>query len=150
VKPLVVLLLSFGIALLLTKILDHRLNFIFSGNFAMSMMMLFTAIGHFAFSKGMMMMLPDPIPFKKEIVYVTGLIEIMAAIGLLIPSWRYLTSVLLIIFFVLILPANVYAAIKKVNYQRGSYDGDNINYLWFRIPLQILFIGWVWYFGIYR
>jgi uncharacterized membrane protein len=150
VKPLFVLLLSFGIALLLTKILDHRWNFIFSGNFAMSLMLLFTAFGHFAFSKGMALMLPDPVPLKKEIVYVTGFIEIMGAIGLLIPSWRHLTSVLLIIFFVLILPANVYAAIKKVNYQKGSYDGDNVNYLWFRIPLQILFIGWVWYFGIYR
>jgi uncharacterized membrane protein len=150
VKPLFVLLLSFGSALLLTKIIDQHWNFVFSGNFAMSVMLLFTAIGHFAFTKGMAMMLPDLIPFKKPIVYGTGLIETAAAIGLLIPSYRHLTSILLIIFLVLILPANVYAAIKKVNYQKGTHDGDGINYLWFRIPLQIFFIGWVWYFGIYH
>ena len=149
-KPLFVLLISFGIALLATKIFNQHWNFVFAGNVAMSAMLLFTAIGHFAFNKGMIMMLPDFIPFKKEVIYGTGLIEILAAIGLLIPSYRHLTSVLLIIFFVLILPANIYAAIKKVDFQKGTYDGNEINYLWFRIPLQILFIGWVWYFGIYR
>jgi uncharacterized membrane protein len=150
VKPLFVLLTSFGIALLVTKVFGHQWNFIFAGNVAMSVMLLFAAIGHFAFNKGMIMMLPDFIPFKKEIIYGTGLMEILAAIGLLIPSYRHLTCVLLIIFFVLILPANIYAAIKKVDYQKGTYDGKEINYLWFRVPLQIFFIGWVWYFGIAR
>ena len=149
-KPLFVLLISFGIALLAVKIFDQRWNFIFAGNFAMSVMLLFTAMGHFAFSKGMMMMLPDFIPFKRQIIYGTGLIEILAAIGLFIPSHRHLTSIALVIFFVLILPSNIYAAIKKVNYQKGTYDGNEINYLWFRIPLQIFFIEWVWYFGILR
>jgi len=150
VKPLFVLLISFGIALLAVKIFDQRWNFIFAGNFAMSVMLLFTAMGHFAFSKGMMMMLPDFIPFKRQIIYGTGLIEILAAIGLFIPSHRHLTSIALVIFFVLILPSNIYAAIKKVNYQKGTQDGNEINYLWFRIPLQIFFIEWVWYFGILR
>ena len=147
-KPLFVLLISFGIVLLTTKVFDHQWNFIFAGNAAMSTMLLFTAVGHFAFSRGMTMMLPDFIPFKKEVIYGTGLIEILAAIGLLIPSYRHLTSVLLIIFFVLILPANIHAAIKKIDYQKGTYDGNEINYLWFRVPLQIFFIGWVWYFGL--
>jgi len=150
VKPLFVLLISFGIALLAVKIFDQRWNFIFAGNFAMSVMLLFTAMGHFAFSKGMMMMLPDFIPFKRQVIYGTGFIEIVAAIGLFLPSYRHLTSIALVIFFVLILPSNIYAAIKKVNYQKGTYDGNEINYLWFRIPLQIFFIEWVWYFGILR
>jgi len=150
VKPLFVLLISFGVALLAVKIFDQRWNFIFAGNFAMSVMLLFTAMAHFAFSKGMMMMLPDFIPFKRQVIYGTGLIEIVAAIGLFLPSYRHLTSIALVIFFVLILPSNIYAAIKKVNYQKGTYDGNEINYLWFRIPLQIFFIEWVWYFGILR
>jgi uncharacterized membrane protein len=146
-KPFFVLLISFGIILLATKVFDHQWNFIFAGNAAMSTMLLFTAVGHFAFSKGMAMMLPDFIPLKKEIVYATGLIEILAVIGLLIPSYRHLASVLLIIFFILILPANIYAAFKKIDYQKGNYEGIGMDYLWFRVPLQVLFITWVWYFG---
>ena len=94
-------------------------------------------------------MLPRFIPLKKVFVYVTGLIEILAGVGLLIKPYRHTTSVLLIIFFILILPANVYAAINKIDYEKGNYSGNGLKYLWFRIPLQIFFIEWVWYFGIY-
>jgi len=147
-KPFFILLSSFCLALIGTKIFYHNWNVFFAGNLAMAVMLLFTAIGHFVFSKGMMMMLPDFIPFKKIIVYFSGLIEIVAAIGLLIPLYRYITSVLLILFFICILPANIHAALKKIDYQKGTYEGSGINYLWFRIPLQIFFIAWVWFFGI--
>ena len=146
-KPLFVLVAAFCITLGAIRLFDGRWNFIFSGNLAMSIMLLFTAIGHFKFSKGMTMMMPGFIPFKKEIVYTTGVIEILASIGLLIPAYRHLASVLLIIFFILILPANINAAIKKIDYQKGTYQCNGINYLWFRVPLQVLFILWVWYFG---
>ena len=147
-KPLIVLLATFAIALLATRIFDHGWNFIFAGNAAMSVMLFFTAIGHFAYSKGMSMMVPPGIPFKKAVVYLTGLIEIAAAIGLLILPLRHLTSILLIIFFIAVLPANIYAAIHKVDYQKGTNEGNDPKYLWFRIPLQFFFIGWVWYFGL--
>jgi len=114
----------------------------------MSIMLFFTAMAHFAFNKGMAMMLPPFIPFKKVIVYVTGLIEILAGVGLLVRPWRHATAVLLVIFFILILPANVYAAIHKIDYEKGNYSGNDLKYLWFRIPLQIFFIEWAWYFGI--
>jgi uncharacterized membrane protein len=148
-KPLFILLIIFGIVTTISKIFYHQWNSVFAGNLAMSIMLLFTAIGHFAFSRGVIMMLPQVIPFKKQIIFSTGFIEILAAVGLLIISFRHLTSVLLIIFFALILPANIYAAFKKIDYQKGNYEGGGINYLWFRVPLQVLFIAWVCYFGIF-
>ena len=149
-KPLFVLLASFGIASIIIKITGGYWNFISAGNIAMSIMLLVTAIGHFKFPKGMTMMMPGAVPFKKELVLFTGFVEIAAAIGLMLPSMRHLTSILLIIFFICILPANINAAIKKVDYEKGTYDGMGINYLWFRIPLQAFFILWIWYFGIYK
>lgn len=87
-------------------------------------------------------MIPGNIPFKKEIVYLTGLIEIAAAIGLQLAAVRELTGMLLIIFFVLIIPANIYAALRHIDYQAGTYEGNGPRYLWFRVPLQVLFIAW--------
>jgi uncharacterized membrane protein len=110
----------------------------------MSAMLLFTAVGHFAFTKGMAMMLPPFIPYKTEIVYLTGIIEIAAAVGLLIPNLREITAWLLIAFFVLILPANIYAAVKQIDYQKATFEGNGLTYLWFRVPLQILFIIWTY------
>jgi len=54
----------------------------------------------------------------------------------------------LILFFILILPANILAALKKVDYQKGTNDGPGAGYLWFRIPLQIFFIAWVAWFSV--
>ena len=143
-KPLIVLLSAFGISLLATKILHNNFEIALSGRIAMSVMLVFTAIAHFAFAKGMAMMLPGFIPYKTETVYLTGIIEIAAAIGLLIPNFRIITAWLLIVFFLLILPANIYAAIKHIDYQKGTFEGNGVRYLWFRIPLQILFVIWTY------
>ena len=147
-KPLIVLLVVFAFSLLALKVRRGNYEFALSGRIAISVMLIFTGISHFAFTKGMSMMLPSFIPYKTEVVYLTGLIEIAAAIGLFIPNIRTLTAGLLIVFFILILPANVYAAINHVDYQKGSFDGNGLAYLWFRVPLQILFIVWTYVFGL--
>ncbi|MGM0580881.1 MAG: DoxX family protein [Bacteroidota bacterium] len=143
-KPLIVLLSVFAISLVGTKLTNGNYEIALSGRIAMAVMLVFTAAGHFAFPKGMSMMLPDFIPYKLAIIYMTGIIEIAAAIGVLIPSLREITAYLLIVFFILILPANINAAIKQVNLQKATLDGHGLAYLWFRIPLQIFFIIWVY------
>jgi uncharacterized membrane protein len=147
-KPLIVLILAFVLSLLTIYLFNHHLDYIWAGNIGMSAMLLFTAIGHFAFMDGMTKMLPAILPFKKEIIGFTGLIEVAGAIGLLLPASRYETAMALIIFFILILPANILAAIKKVDYQKGTNDGPGMKYLWFRVPLQLFFIAWVAWFGL--
>ncbi|HEY8396573.1 MAG TPA: hypothetical protein VIK80_01450 [Flavihumibacter sp.] len=147
-KPLIVLALVFVIALVVIRLLRKQWDFRVPALIAMSAMLLFTAMGHFMFTAGMTMMLPDFVPFKKEMVYLTGLIEIAAAIGLLVPRFRVLTGWLLILFFVLLLPANIHAAIRHVDYQNATFEGDGPVYLWFRVPLQILFIAWVYFAAI--
>lgn len=143
-KPLIVLLSMFGISLLLTKNFRGGFEFALSGRIAMSVMLVFTAVAHFTFTKGMAMMLPAFIQHKTEVVYLTGVIEIVAAIGLFIPTFRTMTAWLLIVFFILALPANIYAAVKQIDYQKATFDGNGPTYLWFRIPLQILFITWTY------
>jgi uncharacterized membrane protein len=109
-----------------------------------------TAIGHFKFSDGMTKMIPTIIPFKKEIVFLSGIFEILIGICLLFPQMRYETGVILILFFVFILPANIYAAKHHIDYQKATADGNGLEYLWFRIPMQLFLIVWVWFFAIYH
>ncbi|PRX56961.1 DoxX family protein [Flagellimonas meridianipacifica] len=143
-KPFVVLLSSFVIAIFVVKLIYKKYDFALSARIAMSIMLCFTAIGHFAFTKGMSMMIPEFIPFKTSFVHLTGIFEILLAIGLLIPKLKVISGWALIIFLVLMLPANIYASIHHVNYQKGTFDGNGLSYLWFRIPLQILFIVWAY------
>jgi uncharacterized membrane protein len=143
-KPLLVLLIVFAISLIVLKLTTHKFQLPLSARIAMSAMLLFTAVGHFVFTKGMTMIIPDFIPFKTELVYLTGIIEIIAAMGLLVPGLRALTGCLLIVFFILILPSNIRATIKHIDIEKGTFNGSSVNYLWFRIPMQVLLIIWTY------
>lgn len=143
-KPLIILLTVFSISLFAVKITRGEYEFALPARIAMSAMLLFTSIAHFVFTTGMSMMIPGNLPYKAEIVYVTGLIEIAAAIGLLVPAYRATSGWFLVLFFIVLLPSNIYAAIKHIDYQKASFTGSGLNYLWFRIPLQLFFIAWTY------
>lgn len=143
-KPLIVLLGVSAIALLLIKKIKGTYNFSFAARIGMSAMLLFAAIGHFMFPEGMAMMIPEFIPLKKEMVYLTAVLEIAAAVGLQIGQIRIVTAWLLIAFFILILPANIKAAVEHIDFQKATFEGKGPMYLWFRVPLQIVFIVWVY------
>jgi len=147
-KPLFVLIATFVICLFITRYtIGDYLHFL-SGRIAMAVMLFFTAIGHFMYSKGMSMMVPDFVPFKKAVVYLTGLMEIAFGIGLLVPSYIHITAWALIIFLVLMTPGNIKAALAHIDYQKGTFNGPGPKYLWFRIPMQVFLIAWVYIFVI--
>ncbi|SFU72615.1 Uncharacterized membrane protein [Pustulibacterium marinum] len=143
-KPLFVLLIATLIAVTVYKLVNGTYNLPLAASIGMSIMLLFTAMGHFMFTKGMAMMIPDFIPYKAALVYVTAFIELCGAIALHISSFQKVTAWLLIFFFIMMLPANIYAALKHVDYQNATYTGNGLNYLWFRIPLQFVYIAWVY------
>ncbi|SJZ39654.1 Uncharacterized membrane protein [Chitinophaga eiseniae] len=147
-KPIIILISVFTLALLVSRPVMGDWQLILAGNLAMCCMLCFTALGHFLFPKGMVMMIPRVIPFKKAVVYITGVAEIVMGILLLAPSLREMTGWVIIIFFLLIFPANIYAAIKHVDLEKATYSGPGPGYLWFRVPEQLLFIAWVYFFSI--
>ena len=147
-KPFIILLSAFIICMGITKLFTREFDYPLSGKIAMSVMLVFTSTAHFIYTKGMVMMMPGFIPYKKGLVYLTGLIEIAAAAGLLIFPLSHITAWLLILFFVLVLPANIRAAVGNINYQKGDSNGSGVKYLWFRIPLQLFFVLWVYFFAI--
>ena len=151
-KPLLVIAALFLLSLGVTT-LWGKPDAMLSGRIAMSGMLLFAAMGHFKFTTGMMMMLPRVIAGKRLIILTSGFLEIAGAAGILIPATARLTGSCLIMFFILILPSNIYAAIHRVNYEKADHSGRGLSYLWFRIPFQLLLILWVYFFvmnGIHR
>lgn len=147
-KPFFVLLIVFGLSLLIIKIFQGEFDFYRAGRIAFSVMLLFTALGHFMFPKGMALMIPDFVPLKTNLVYFTGVLEILFALALLWGNHKFLVGCALIAFLILVLPANIYAAIKNVDYQQADFSGKGTGYLWIRIPLQLIYILWIWFFVI--
>ncbi len=147
-KPLLILLTVFVVTLLIVYIGGHQWQFVLAGNMGMAVMLVFTAIGHFVFKEGMAKMLPGKVPFRQTIILATGFLEMLLGIGLVIEPLRGMAAWILIVFFILILPSNIYAATQKLNIEKGTYDGPGLRYLWFRIPLQLFFIVWIAYFSL--
>lgn len=149
-KLLSILFSVFIIALLATKIIQGEWNWNFSGNLGMTVFIIFTGFSHFKFQKGMALMIPDFIPYKMFWVYFTGVLEIAAGIGLMIPQLRETTAILLIVFYVVVFIANINSSKKRINIFKADYTGPGMKYLYKeRIPMQIILIVWTWYFGIY-
>ncbi|MET3607099.1 MULTISPECIES: DoxX family protein [Mucilaginibacter] len=147
-KVLLVLIISFILTTVISRLFVDDWNIMLSGNVAMMLMLWFTSLGHFMFTKGMVMMMPSFIPFKGALVYLTGIMEIVLGALLVVNATRHIAGIILLVLFVVMLPANINAAMKHVDLEKATYDGSGPGYLWFRIPLQLLFIAWILYFSI--
>lgn len=108
----------------------------------LSLFFAFTAIGHFIRTEGMAEMLPDTVPFRIEIIYITGIFELLGAIGVWIPRLTKLAGLLLIVMLVGLLPANIYSAINRVEF--GGHGAGPV-YLLVRIPFQLFAIWWTYF-----
>jgi uncharacterized membrane protein len=148
-KPLIVLVTAFLICFLIIRWTNGWWDYRLSARIAMAVMLLFTAVAHFVFTKGMAMMLPGFVPFRKGLVYFTGVAETAAAAGLLLNGWFANTGVLLILLFTAMLPANVHAAVHHIDHEKANTSGKGPSYLWFRVPLQFFFMAWVYFLILY-
>jgi uncharacterized membrane protein len=107
-------------------------------------MLCVTAIAHFnAMRADLVRMVPPGVPNPEFMVTVTGICEILGAIGLLVPRTRRFAAVALIIFFIAVLPANIHAAVLGVTL-RGAPPTPLVP----RIALQLLLISLTWWSGI--
>src|SRR5215213_5412004 len=108
-----------------------------SAAWALAVMFGFTASAHFTKTKeDLVGMVPKVFPNPRFLVYLTGILEVFGAIGLLIPATRTLAGLGLVVLLVAMFPANVNAARKGVEL-RGKAPTP----LWIRAPMQLLFIG---------
>ncbi|HUQ59965.1 hypothetical protein [Lentzea sp.] len=115
----------------------------FSAAHGLATMLIATGTAHFAPATVTMIpnhadlvaMVPPFVPFPHLMVYATGVLELLGALGLVLTKTRSAAGVSLAALFVLMFPANVYAAIADV-----PLGDDPPTPLWFRIPEQVLFI----------
>ncbi|WP_238014308.1 DoxX family protein [Dactylosporangium sp. AC04546] len=81
-------------------------------------------------------MVPSFVPVPDAVVYLTGILELLGAAGLVLPATRRAAGVCLALLFVCLLPANVSAAVHDV-----PLNGEPATPLWFRVPEQALYIA---------
>ena len=112
----------------------------------MTVMLLFTASAHFTDTKyDLAAMIPSPLPRGLELIYITGVLEIAGAIGLLFHRTRRAAAIALVLMLLALFPANVNAALNNV-----PLRGEDPTPLIPRALIQALFIGVIWWTSISR
>ena len=118
-----------------------------AGLWGLTFAFVFFGIGHFVQTQGMVEMLPRWLPHRVELIYATGVLEWMLAVAIQIRRWRITSSWLCIAVLVVFFSANVYAATNAVGLGGHKWGPS---YLLIRAPLQLILIGWAYWFGVRR
>ena len=114
------------------------------GVMLLAVMLCFTAAAHFnSMRADLVRMVPPMVPYPELMVSLTGVCEIMGAIGLLVLRTRRVAAFALILFLIAVLPANIHAAQSGVTL-RGAPATPLIP----RVALQVFFIALVWWSGV--
>jgi uncharacterized membrane protein len=112
---------------------------------AVALAMISIGILHFATPAPFVRIVPEVLPAKTLLVYLSGAFEILGGLGLLWSRSRQLASWGLILLYLSVFPANLNMAINEIQLEPG---GDiSVWALWARLPLQLVFIALVWWLG---
>jgi uncharacterized membrane protein len=103
----------------------------------LALFFLLAGLAHFTATDSFAAIVPPPLPFKHQIVQLTGAMELVFAIGLIIPRWRRLTGWLFSAYLLAVLPANIFMALEGM--PLGSMQSPAA--LWFRVFLQLPLIA---------
>ena len=78
-----------------------------------------------------------------ELVYLSGWIEIILGLALLIPEYRKLAAYSIILLLIAVYPANIYLAFNQEPQQLLNISSFIAS--WVRLPLQFVFISIAYY-----
>ncbi len=99
-------------------------------------------IAHFANPEPFVKIVPEILPAKRALVFVSGVFEILGGLGLMIPRTRRAAGLGLIALYLAVFPANINMAVHQI--QIGDHPLPAW-VPWARLPFQIVFIALAWW-----
>jgi uncharacterized membrane protein len=112
--------------------------------YTMAAFYVFAGVNHFASPDFYVRIMPPYLPWHLELVYLSGVAEILCGIGVLIPRTRVMAAWATIALLVAVFPANVHVAVNDVP-MVGAEEGAGI-WNWVRLPFQAVFVAWAWWY----
>jgi uncharacterized membrane protein len=99
---------------------------------------------HFAQPAFYLPMMPPYLPLHRELIFLSGLAELLLGAAVLEPATRRWAGWGLIALLIAIFPANLHIALHNVpvfGAQQGAGIGN-----WIRLPFQLVLIAWAWWY----
>ena len=107
--------------------------------FLLALIYLLAGIAHIRSPEGFLAITPAWVPFPEQVIYWTGIAEIMGAIALLIPKVRKAAGIGLALYALCVFPANINHALNNI-----AMNGETLSW-WYhgpRLAFQPIFIWW--------
>ena len=99
-------------------------------------------IKHFIEPEYFLSIVPPYLPYHLELVYISGLFEILFGLLILFPKYRYYGAIGLILLLVAVFPANIYLAQSK---EAQEAIGATQEIATWRLPIQGVLM-WIAYY----
>jgi len=99
---------------------------------------------HFLSTGVYYVIMPKWLPVPGFLIYFSGIIEIILGILLLFAKTRKVAALLIILMLIAFMPAHIYM-IQMAPFMLGKIWVTPF-IAWARLPFQLLFIGWAWYY----
>ncbi|MGB8222076.1 MAG: DoxX family protein [Polyangiales bacterium] len=115
-----------------------------TGLWVLALTMVAIGVLHFAQPKPFVRIVPKFLPAPLALVYISGFFEILGGLGLLIPATRHWAAWGLIALYIAVFPANVYMLSHNISLNPKKPIPRWA--LWLRLPFQLLFIAWAYWF----
>ncbi len=114
--PLIVLVASLLTLRLLGLAVPAFADWPTDARYALALMLVLTASAHFvaATRQELIRMVPSRLPLRAQLVTLTGVLELIAAVGLLLPIVAPFAGIGLVLLLMAMFPANVKAAVENL------------------------------------
>ena len=99
-------------------------------------------IKHFIEPEYFLSIVPPYLPYHLELVYVSGLFEVLFGILILLPKYRYYGAIGLILLLIAVFPANIYLAQNEIAQEAIGATQEIARW---SLPIQGILI-WIAYF----
>ena len=106
--------------------------------------MIGVGISHFTSPEGFVRIVPAYLPAPLVLVYISGFFEMAGGIGLLVPRTQRAAAWGLVALYVSVFPANLNMALNHIQIDPAA--PIPVWAMWARLPFQILFIAWAYWF----
>jgi len=108
--------------------------------FVVAFFFTYAGISHFTNPAFFVAIMPPYLPAHLELVYLSGVFEILGGVGVLVPATRKLAGYGLLALLVAVFPANIHMAMNPSQFPDLAAAA-----LYARLPMQLVIAAIVWW-----
>ena len=109
----------------------------------LALCILAAGIAHFVVPEPFVKIVPDFLPYPLSLVYISGVFEILGAVGLLTPPVSRAAAWGLVALLIAVYPSNINMAVNHIHLNGIP------NSFWFqaiRLPFQFVLVAWAYWY----